>query len=61
MRKISSWAALIAVPTAIAGIYGMNFKHMPELGWTIGYPLVIVIMLGACTIVYRKLRNNHWL
>ncbi|MFI0446164.1 magnesium/cobalt transporter CorA [Actinomadura sp. 6N118] len=61
MRKISSWAAIIAVPTALAGIYGMNFDYMPELKWKIGYPLVIVIMVVACTIVYRKLRKNGWL
>ncbi|MFG2001321.1 magnesium/cobalt transporter CorA [Spirillospora sp. NPDC048911] len=61
MRKISSWAAIIAVPTAIAGIYGMNFKHMPELNWVIGYPLALVVMAVACRIVYRKLRKNGWL
>ncbi|MFP3969485.1 magnesium/cobalt transporter CorA [Actinomadura fulvescens] len=61
MRKISSWAAIIAVPTALAGIYGMNFKHMPELNWIIGYPLVICVMVAACTVVYRKLKRNGWL
>ncbi|WP_225993166.1 magnesium/cobalt transporter CorA [Actinomadura rudentiformis] len=61
MRKISSWAAIIAVPTAIAGIYGMNFKHMPELNWIIGYPLALIVMAVACRIVYRKLRKNGWL
>ncbi|MEU5880796.1 magnesium/cobalt transporter CorA [Spirillospora sp. NPDC047279] len=61
MRKISSWAAIIAVPTAIAGIYGMNFDFMPETKWKIGYPLVLVVMSIACTIVYRKLRKNGWL
>ena len=39
MRKISAWVAMVAVPTMIAGIYGMNFQHMPELTWTLGYPL----------------------
>ncbi|WP_433338402.1 magnesium/cobalt transporter CorA [Spirillospora sp. CA-294931] len=61
MRKISSWAAIIAVPTAIAGIYGMNFDHMPELKWEFGYPLVIGVMAAAMGFVYRKLRKNHWL
>ena len=61
MRKISSWAAIIAVPTAIAGIYGMNFVHMPELKWHLGYPLAIVVMAAAMAIVYRKLRKNGWL
>ncbi|REF01016.1 magnesium and cobalt transport protein CorA [Thermomonospora umbrina] len=61
MRKISSWAAIIAVPTAIAGIYGMNFDHMPELKWRIGYPLVICVMVSACILVYRRLRKSGWL
>jgi magnesium/cobalt transport protein CorA len=61
MRKISAWAAIIAVPTAIAGIYGMNFDHMPELHWTIGYPLVLAVMAVTCLIVYRRLRDSGWL
>jgi magnesium/cobalt transport protein CorA len=61
IRKISAWAAIIAVPTAIAGIYGMNFDHMPERHWTIGYPLVLAVMAVACLIVYRKLRASGWL
>ncbi len=44
VRKISAWAAIIAVPTLISGIYGMNFEHMPELGWTLGYPLALFLM-----------------
>ena len=46
MRKISAWVAIAAVPTMIAGIYGMNFEHMPELGWTYGYPIVVAVMAG---------------
>ncbi|WP_043622709.1 magnesium and cobalt transport protein CorA [Nonomuraea candida] len=61
MRKISSWAALIAVPTMIAGIYGMNFDHMPELHWTLGYPLSLTVMAVAVVIVYRLLRRSGWL
>ncbi|WP_407924326.1 magnesium/cobalt transporter CorA [Actinomadura macrotermitis] len=61
MRKISAWAAIIAVPTAIAGIYGMNFEHMPELHWRYGYLLVIVVMAAAMGIVFYKLRKNGWL
>ena len=45
VRKISAWVAILAVPTMIAGIYGMNFEHMPELKWTLGYPAVLVVML----------------
>ncbi|WUI03126.1 magnesium/cobalt transporter CorA [Spirillospora sp. NBC_00431] len=61
MRKISAWAAIIAVPTAIAGIYGMNFKHMPELNWIFGYPLVIAAMVTICSLLFRKLRKSGWL
>jgi magnesium transporter len=61
MRKISAWAAIIAVPTAIAGIYGMNFDHMPELHWSFGYPLVIAVMAVACVLLFRRLRRSGWL
>ena len=44
MRRISAWVAIIAVPTAVAGIYGMNFEHMPELGWRFGYPAVLLLI-----------------
>jgi magnesium transporter len=61
MRKISAWVAIAAVPTAVAGIYGMNFEHMPELTWTIGYPLVLVIITVACLFLYRKFKAAGWL
>jgi magnesium transporter len=61
MRKISAWVAIAAVPTAIAGIYGMNFEYMPEKNWTFGYPLVIGVMLAICSILYVTFRRNHWL
>ncbi len=61
MRKISAMAALIAVPTMIVGVYGMNFDHMPELGWHYGYPAVLTVILIVCTVVYRALRRNKWL
>ena len=61
MRKISAWVAIVAVPTAIAGIYGMNFEHMPELRWTLGYPAVIGVMLVICTGLYRYFRHSGWL
>jgi magnesium transporter len=61
MRKISAWVAIAAVPTAIAGIYGMNFEHMPELTWTLGYPAVLVLMFVVCFTLYRIFRHNHWL
>jgi magnesium transporter len=61
MRKISAWAGIIAVPTAIAGIYGMNFEHMPELHWRFGYPLVLLVILSACLFLYRGFKRNGWL
>jgi magnesium transporter len=61
MRKISAWVAIAAVPTALAGIYGMNFEHMPELQWTWGYPTVLLVMFCTCFLLYRTFRHNHWL
>jgi magnesium transporter len=61
MRKISAWAAMAAVPTAIAGIYGMNFENMPELSWQFGYPAVLLVMVTICFFLYRTFRRNHWL
>jgi magnesium transporter len=61
MRKISAWVAMAAIPTMIAGYFGMNFEHMPELHWSFSYPLVIVIMVGACYLVYRLFRRSGWL
>ncbi|WP_233510764.1 magnesium/cobalt transporter CorA [Actinomadura craniellae] len=60
MRKISAWAALIAVPTMVAGIYGMNFVHMPELKWAAGYPMVWGIMIFVCLLTYWRLRRSGW-
>jgi magnesium transporter len=61
VRKISAWAAIVAVPTMIAGIYGMNFEHMPELEWRFGYPLVLLAIAVACLTLYRAFRRAGWL
>jgi magnesium transporter len=61
VRKISAWAAIIAVPTLITGIYGMNFEHMPELGWRVGYPLAVAVMALACILLYRNFKRAGWL
>ncbi|WP_449060524.1 magnesium/cobalt transporter CorA [Planomonospora algeriensis] len=61
MRKISAWVAIMAVPTMIAGIYGMNFDHMPELDSVFGYPIVLGVMVIACTLLYRGFRRNGWM
>lgn len=53
--------AIAAVPTALAGIYGMNFEHMPELHLVWGYPAVLLVMAGVCTTLYVTFRRNHWL
>ncbi|WP_418961313.1 magnesium/cobalt transporter CorA [Streptomyces tritici] len=61
MRKISAWAAMAAVPTMVAGIYGMNFDHMPELGWWWSYPAVILLMTAAVTGLHRLFKRRGWL
>jgi magnesium transporter len=54
-------AAIIAVPTMIVGVYGMNFDYMPELRWKFGYPLVIAVILTVCSLIYRGFRRHGWL
>ena len=61
MRKISAWVAIAAVPTMIAGIYGMNFDYMPELEWKYGYALVVGVMAVACGLMYREFKRRGWL
>jgi magnesium transporter len=61
MRRITAWAAMIAVPTMIAGIYGMNFTYMPELDWPIGYPLVLLLIVGICALLYKRFKSAGWL
>jgi magnesium transporter len=61
MRRISAWVAIIAVPTAIAGIYGMNFEHMPELRFEFGYPGALLAMVLICGLLYRGFKRAGWL
>jgi magnesium transporter len=61
MRKLAAGAALFGIPTAIAGIYGMNFEHMPELSWTFGYPLAVLVIAGLCAYVYARFKKSGWL
>jgi magnesium transporter len=61
MRAISAWAAIIAVPTLIAGIYGMNFRNMPELRWHYGYPIALALMIVLCIALYKFFRRIEWL
>jgi magnesium transporter len=60
-KKISAWAAIALAPTLIAGIYGMNFDHMPELHWAIGYPLALLLMVVVCGLLFRGFKRNGWL
>ncbi|MEK6666569.1 MAG: magnesium/cobalt transporter CorA [candidate division NC10 bacterium] len=61
MKKLTGWAAIIAVPTMVAGIYGMNFKFMPELDWRFGYPLVMAVTFAICGLLYVRFRRAGWL
>jgi magnesium transporter len=60
MKKLTAWAGIILVPTLIAGIYGMNFDHMPELHWTLGYPLALGMMAGSAAALYAWFRKRGW-
>ena len=61
VKKLAGWAAILAVPTAIAGIYGMNFKFMPELEWDYGYPVVMAVIAGICGYLYYRFKRAGWL
>ncbi|CAL9322812.1 magnesium and cobalt transport protein CorA [Streptomyces sp. SudanB52_2052] len=61
MRKISAWAAMAAIPTMLAGIYGMNFEHMPELRWAWSYPALIALMALLEVLVFRLFKRRGWL
>jgi magnesium transporter len=60
-RRISAWAAIVAVPTVIASIYGMNFRYMPELGFRYGYPIVLLAMVASCIVLYVVFKRIGWL
>lgn len=60
-KQLASWLAIIAVPTAVAGIYGMNFKHMPELDWQYGYPTILGTVAVICAFLYWRFRRAGWL
>ena len=61
MKKLSAWAAIVLVPTLIAGVYGMNFDHMPELGWVFGYPMALGMMGLSAVALYVMFRRRGWL
>jgi magnesium transporter len=61
VKQISAWAAIIAVPTFIASLYGMNFEYMPELDSRVGYPLALAVMVVCVLVLHRFFRQIHWL
>jgi magnesium transporter len=61
MKRLTSWAGILLVPTLIAGIYGMNFVHMPELRWRFGYAYVLALMAGSMFLLYRMFKRRDWL
>jgi len=60
-KKFAGWAAIIGVPTMVAGIYGMNFNDMPELRWHYGYPVVLSVTIGLCVVLYLLFKRSGWL
>ncbi len=60
-KRLAAWAGIFAVPTAFAGIWGMNFRHMPELDWAWGYPAALAVIGGTCTVLWRGFRRAGWL
>jgi magnesium transporter len=61
VKKISSWAAILFAPTLVGTIYGMNFDNMPELGWSLGYPMAVFLMLAMGFVLYLIFKRRHWL
>ena len=61
VKRVSSWAAIAFAPTLVAGVYGMNFDHMPELHWELGYPFAILLMIGSAALLWALFRRNGWL
>ena len=60
-RRLAAWAAILAVPTAIAGIYGMNFEYMPELKTRYGYFIILAVIGGICVALHQRFKRVHWL
>ena len=61
VKKISAWAAILFAPTLVGTIYGMNFEHMPELGWRVGYPLSLLLMIAVSVSLFTVFRRRGWL
>jgi magnesium transporter len=61
VKRLAGWGAILAIPTMVFSLYGMNFRHMPELQWTVGYPLVVGAVAVGCVWLYHRLRRVGWL
>lgn len=61
VQKISAWAAILIVPTIVTGVYGMNFRYMPELSWTFGYPFALALIALISVLLYLGFRRAGWL
>jgi magnesium transporter len=61
VKRISSWAAILFTPGLVSGIYGMNFTHMPELSWLLGYPMALALMLVSAAVLYVVFKRHNWL
>ena len=61
VKKISAWAAIFFAPSLIGTVYGMNFELMPELGWTLGYPLALLVMVLTSVVLYVVFKRIKWL
>src|SRR5664279_568794 len=60
-KKLAAWAGIFAIATAFAGVWGMNFKAMPELQWDYGYPVALLVIATACVVLYRQFKRAGWL
>ncbi|HEY2977998.1 MAG TPA: CorA family divalent cation transporter, partial [Burkholderiaceae bacterium] len=60
-KRLAAWAAIFAIATAFAGIWGMNFKEMPELQWKYGYPAALALIAGTCAVLYKRFKRAGWL
>ena len=61
VKKISSWAAIFFAPSLVAAVYGMNFDHMPELHWLLGYPFALALMAASGLVLHRTFKRRNWL
>jgi magnesium transporter len=61
VKKISAWAAILFAPTLVGTIYGMNFEHMPELAWDLGYPMAVLLMIATGFVLYLVFKRRRWL